>query len=121
MTQTTEHHSRTDSTATSDTDVEQLAFEKPESVSSRDAPQSESVSSRDDEAERLTAVLRDMPRWCWILLSAAIVFANVLVNLDSTIVANLQSQILQALGSVSKFPWINPIYSLGNVGSSLLW
>ena len=64
---------------------------------------------------------RQMRTWQWILLSSGILFANVLVNLDSTVVADLQPQILAALQEVSKFPWINPTYSLGNVGSSLMW
>lgn len=64
---------------------------------------------------------RDMRTWQWILLSGGVLFATILLALDNTIVANLQPQIVEAFGEISKFPWINLNYSLGAVASGLLW
>ena len=64
---------------------------------------------------------RDMRAWQWILLSGGVLFATILLALDNTVVANLQPQIVEALGEISKFPWINVNYSLGAVATGLLW
>ena len=64
---------------------------------------------------------RDMKTWQWILLSGGVLFATILLALDNTVVADLQPQIVEAFGEFSKFPWINLNYSLGAVGTGLLW
>ena len=64
---------------------------------------------------------RNMKTWQWFLLSGGVLFATVLLALDNTVVADLQPQIVDAFGEISKFPWINVNYSLGAVGTGLLW
>lgn len=73
------------------------------------------------EKEDASSHPRQMKTWAWLLLSPSLFFANLLINLDSTVVADLQPQILEALGEISKFPWINQTYSLGVAAASLMW
>lgn len=64
---------------------------------------------------------RQMKAWVWFLLSSAVLFATLLLALDNTIVADLQPQVIEALGEINKFPWINHTFDLGSVGTGLLW
>ena len=64
---------------------------------------------------------RRMKAWQWLVLSTTVLLATLLLALDNTVVADLQPQIVDALGEISKFPWINLTYSLGGVATSLLW
>ena len=64
---------------------------------------------------------RDMKTWKWVLLSGGVLFATILLALDNTVVADLQPQVVDAFGEISKFPRINVNYSLGAVGTGLLW
>ena len=64
---------------------------------------------------------RGMKPWHWVLLSGAVFFATILLALDNTVVADLQPRIVETFGQISKFPWINVNYSLGAVGTGLLW
>ncbi|KAL9055930.1 MAG: hypothetical protein Q9162_003226 [Coniocarpon cinnabarinum] len=64
---------------------------------------------------------RQMKGWMWFLLSSAVLFATLLMALDNTIVADLQPQVVEALGEINKFPWINHTFDLGSVSTGLLW
>ncbi|KAL8689578.1 MAG: hypothetical protein Q9218_004782 [Villophora microphyllina] len=57
----------------------------------------------------------------WAILCSSMLVAEVQAALDSTITADLQPTIINSLGEISKFPWINVSYSLGLGGSCLLW
>lgn len=57
----------------------------------------------------------------WVILCASLLLVEVQAALDSTITADLQPAIIDALGEIAKFPWINVSYSLGLGGSCLLW
>ncbi|KAL9087211.1 MAG: hypothetical protein Q9159_003778 [Coniocarpon cinnabarinum] len=63
---------------------------------------------------------RQMKGWMWFLLSSAVLFATLLMALDNTIVADLQPQVVEALGEINKFPWINHTFDLGSVSTGLL-
>lgn len=60
-------------------------------------------------------------RFWWAVLSASLLLAEMQVALDTTITADLQPAIINALGEVAKLPWINVTYSLVNGASCLLW
>ena len=64
---------------------------------------------------------RGMSTPVWIVVSGAVLFSTLLMALDNTVVADLQPQIVGALGEINKFPWINPSFTLGSVGSALFW
>ncbi|KAI9662152.1 MAG: hypothetical protein M1831_002848 [Alyxoria varia] len=64
---------------------------------------------------------RRMKTPVWIVVSGAVLFSTLLMALDNTVVADLQPQIVEALGEINKFPWINPSFTLGSVGSALFW
>ena len=57
----------------------------------------------------------------WAVLCFSMFIAMIQAALDSTITADLQPTIIDSLGEISKFPWINVTYSLGLGGSCLLW
>ena len=57
----------------------------------------------------------------WFLLTTSVLFATLLMALDNTIVADLQPQVIEALGEINKFPWVNHTFDLGSVGTGLLW
>ena len=71
--------------------------------------------------ERVQEQSPKMSLWRWVTVSGAVLLATVLLALDNTVVADLQPQIVGALGETSKFPWISVTFSLGAVGSSLSW
>ena len=64
---------------------------------------------------------RRMKKPVWIVVSGAVLFSTLLMALDNTVVADLQPKIAGALGELNKFPWINPSFTLGSVGSALFW
>ncbi|MCJ1371953.1 hypothetical protein MMC20_003173 [Loxospora ochrophaea] len=57
----------------------------------------------------------------WLLLCSSMFLVEMQAALDSTITANLQPAIINTLGEISKFSWINITYNLGMGGSCLLW
>ena len=57
----------------------------------------------------------------WVILCGSILVAEMQSALETTMTANLQPTILNALGQISKFPWINVTYSLGAGGTCLFW
>ena len=57
----------------------------------------------------------------WIILCSSMLLAEMQVALDTTITADLQPTIINTLGEITKFPWINVTYSLANGGSCLVW
>ena len=43
-----------------------------------------------------------MKPWMWFLLSSAVFFATLFLALDNTVVADLQPQIVEALGEIKQ-------------------
>lgn len=62
-----------------------------------------------------------MSSFRWTVLCFSMLVAEIQAALDSTITADLQPTIIDSLGEISKFPWINVTYALGLGGSCLLW
>ena len=76
------------------------------------------VANLSDERSQRRVLLS---RFWWVILSASLLLAEMQVALDTTITADLQPAIVNALGEASKLPWINVTYSLVNGASCLLW
>ena len=57
----------------------------------------------------------------WVVLCSSMLVAIMQAALDSTITADLQPAIINTFGEISKFPWINLLYSLGQGSTCLLW
>ncbi|KAI9653106.1 MAG: hypothetical protein M1831_006190 [Alyxoria varia] len=90
--------------------------DNPNNIIAVEASQADSQPMDQDDSSP-----RQMSGWKWVLISSTVLFATLLMALDNTVVADLQPRIVEALGEISKFPWINVSFSLGSVASSLLW
>ena len=64
---------------------------------------------------------RDMKTVVWILVAASVFSATFLFALDNTIVADVQPNIIEDFGEVTKLPWISVAFPLGAVAMNLIW
>ncbi|MCJ1386659.1 hypothetical protein MMC17_009785 [Xylographa soralifera] len=64
---------------------------------------------------------RDLHGIIWVLVVVAVLWADFLVALDNTIVADVQPKILLDLGEIDKLPWVSVAFALGGVAVNLVW
>ena len=57
----------------------------------------------------------------WGVLVAGLVCGNLLISMDNTIVADIQTPLILDLGDYTNFPWVAVGYSLGAVSVNLFW
>ncbi|KAK4868880.1 hypothetical protein LT330_006489 [Penicillium expansum] len=64
---------------------------------------------------------RDISGWRWYLTLASILASTFLYALDATVVADLQSVIVQDLGGVTKLSWLSVAFLLSATATNLVW
>ncbi|KGO47753.1 Major facilitator superfamily domain, general substrate transporter [Penicillium expansum] len=64
---------------------------------------------------------RDITGWRWYLTLASILASTFLYALDATVVADLQSVIVQDLGGVTKLSWLSVAFLLSATATNLVW
>lgn len=67
------------------------------------------------------APLRDISGWKWYLTLASILASTFLYALDATVVADLQSVIVQDLGGITKLSWLSVAFLLSATATNLVW
>lgn len=69
----------------------------------------------------LEAPPRDISGWKWYLTLASILASTFLYALDATVVADLQSVIVQDLGGITKLSWLSVAFLLSATATNLVW
>ncbi|CAI7658272.1 unnamed protein product [Penicillium discolor] len=64
---------------------------------------------------------RDISGWKWYLTLASILASTFLYALDATVVADLQSVIVQDLGGITKLSWLSVAFLLSATATNLVW
>jgi hypothetical protein len=64
---------------------------------------------------------RKLKPMSWFFVVFSLLAALFLFALDNTIVANIQADIIYALGEIDKLPWVSVAFALGAVGTNLFW
>ncbi|KAG8156488.1 hypothetical protein KVR01_013592 [Diaporthe batatas] len=57
----------------------------------------------------------------WVLVVIALLSVLFLYALDNTVVANVQSKVVETFGSVELVPWLGVSFALGSAASTLSW
>ena len=101
-----------------DEQLRQHGFAEKEASPTRENVPEQGVEMQIEEVNPRSTVMSPCR---WAVLCFSMLIAMIQAALDSTITADLQPTIIDSLGEISKFPWINVTYSLGLGGSCLLW
>ena len=100
-------------------DVNYTTASQDKSVTTEDGkPSSETEKAIIESSDAPPRPVRGLP---WAFLCTAVFSAQFLFALDNTVVADVQSSIVDDLGEIQKLPWIVVAFELGAVSANLLW
>ncbi|CAF9916252.1 MAG: hypothetical protein HETSPECPRED_002805 [Heterodermia speciosa] len=97
-----------------------------ESMKSRSpSSQSQDLESQKEQSPESStepeAPVRQIRGLKWLIVVSAILSTTFLFSLDNTVVADIQPQIIERFGGISKLPWLGAAFALGSAASILPW
>ena len=117
-----EHHQSSSLTSTSDsinpsyaTQQHPAELESPQDIALQDRATDEQIAQDEGIPHHRTKGP------LWGVLVASLVCANLLISMDNTIVADIQTPLILDLGDYTNFPWVAVGFSLGAVSLNLFW